>query len=185
MEPSGEVHEAKVMKQWRHTTRELQTVDGMISELREELRRIERRRAVVASRTSALEWQISAKAAAEDSAVDGEKPIKYTIGDGAPDAETDDEWEQGLAVIEQAGRARDRASLLRVHLMCANQPPARRCRSADSEEEVSLFADAAGSLVDTYVAFAEDLVRLPIAVGKGSVASLSQILSVPRALSLP
>lgn len=124
-------------------TSELKDVDRVMNDLREELEQLESRRQMMMQRKVSMQQQISrlSQEGAREFWLDGSsessahvpwvgevkgcealqpgQPLVYTIDQddtssfcSAPPV---DDWEQGFDLMEQAGKARDRAVKLRAH----------------------------------------------------------------------
>lgn len=122
---------------------ELNDVDRVINDLREELAQLESRRKLMVQRKIAMQQQLSRSSHEESEtflldgssepsaqvpwvgevkgclAVQPGEPLVYTIDHDDTSsfcsAQPVDDWEQGFDLMEQAGKARDRAIKLRAH----------------------------------------------------------------------
>mmetsp|Transcript_94177 Transcript_94177/g.177153 ORF Transcript_94177/g.177153 Transcript_94177/m.177153 type:complete len:173 (-) Transcript_94177:221-739(-) len=138
-----------VNAEWRKSVEELQRIDGVIEELREEIQQFEHRREVIAHREATLRQRLtdlgrpppvekaetspSKTALAESSTTASESsqpgsvtgPMLFELDGGGrmnsgSRPSSLEDWEQGLELIEKAGSTKDRAAALRMHWMMSS-----------------------------------------------------------------
>mmetsp|Transcript_54581 Transcript_54581/g.84866 ORF Transcript_54581/g.84866 Transcript_54581/m.84866 type:complete len:144 (+) Transcript_54581:51-482(+) len=129
-------HEDADMAQWQLAVKELQDVDGVISELREELQSFLVRREVIAKRKADLQRRLADRGEKVDcspSKVEGAsttasessyaEPQIFKMDEGNPLSSRPnsiEDWEGAFDMIQQAGQTRDRGAALRARLVLSS-----------------------------------------------------------------
>eukprot|EP00928_Gymnodinium_smaydae_P077054 TRINITY_DN60199_c0_g1_i1.p2 TRINITY_DN60199_c0_g1~~TRINITY_DN60199_c0_g1_i1.p2 ORF type:complete len:159 (+),score=35.71 TRINITY_DN60199_c0_g1_i1:48-524(+) len=128
-----------LLAEWRQAEADLNDIDSVIGELREEIRRFEVRREVIARKKEALRARFTLHSAAGLATPDGSttaseaspsvEPLVFNLDDANPILNdrppSIEDWEHGLEILATAGATRDRAANLRAHWMMSSSREGR------------------------------------------------------------